>query len=272
MLDMQMMNLQLFAEDTSDEGGDSQNNGTAQTQLGGDDMANKTQSAAEGSESQQASVQTQQAADPGMETVANLYNLLVSDPALANVVADAIEQYMRGGAQGSGAAQQAASQTTSQAAQQQQPAGESAGVQQAIPQELIDRLNRLERGQADLALERELNNARQLYKNLQNDFPILPDLNETELLRIAAQYPGLPLEQAVNIWAMQQMRSGEGTSPAERIMAAMMEKQQQEQPPAPEGRGGSAPSGEAPPPKNFRQARKGIRELLAAIDRGVTGA
>lgn len=273
--------LQLFAEgaDGGDAGGGSAGDGAGgdnnpeSGDKGGGKMPGqgKDKSAGSGGNPSAASPAGGAGANPGMEAVSSLYSLLSSDPGLANAVADLLEQYSQGGA---GAPPAGAGAGAMQGAGMPRGAGPGAGMPGAtIPPELLDRLSRVERGQADVALERELSQAREAYSGMQQEFPILPELNDREIMQVAAQYPGLPLEQAVNIWAMQQMRGGgEGGSASERIMAAMMEKQQQNQPPSPEGQGGSAPSGETPPPQNFRQARKGIRDLLATVDRGVTGA
>jgi len=266
--------LQLFAEESGEntkERGDTQGDDSKPEGSKEVDNLMPGSKQGKGEKGQTQAAQQQFATDSGMETVANLYNLLSSDPGLANAVADAIERYLQGGA-GMQTVQSEQTQQVAGSGGSEETTTEAASQEASVPPEIMERLSRLERGQAEVALEKEMNNAKQLYNQLTEEFPILPELNEQELLRIATQYPGLPLDKAVNVWAVDKMRDGEGGTPAERIMAAMMEKQQSEQPPAPEGRGGSAPSGEAPPPRNFRQARRGIRELLDAIDRGVTGA
>lgn len=233
-------------------------------------------------ESAQAGGQAQ-GASPDLEVVQSLYKIMTENPDLANKVADLIEQHFNPKA----AAPQAQGAVPSLGAgapgfpQQGAAApgmpGTPGGFDPSMFAQMVQmtqamgqRLGLLEQQSADAMLKEELNQAKQEYEKLKNEFPILPDLNDREIMQIALERNGLPLNDALYLWAVQKMREGEG-SPADRIAALMMQKSAANKVPDVEGKGGSAPSGEAPPPTNFRQARRGAKELLSAMLGGVTG-
>ena len=139
-----------------------------------------------------------------------------------------------------------------------------------VPPDLLERINALEEGHANIALDRELANAKQQYEQLKNHFPILPDLNEKEILQIAFDNGGMPLNQALQLWAMQKLQEGEGTV-ADRITAATLNKSKANGLPAVEGKGGSIPSGEQAPPQSMKEARGRARDMLRALFAQPTG-
>ncbi|BCV23296.1 hypothetical protein [Gelria sp. Kuro-4] len=212
-------------------------------------------------------------AAPEDNPVAMLAVLLQNDPELALKIADVIEQHYGGGsmfdngAPGMPPASPMApanppATPTPPAAQAAQGIAPSAGA--AIPPELIDRLGRVESAQADMMLERELGEAKQEYATLKEQLPILPDLNDQELLQIALERDGLPLKEALYIWAMQKMKSGEGPI-ADRIAAAVMSKSKARGLPPVEGKGGTIPSGEAPQATSLKQAQAMAKDRLRAM-------
>lgn len=210
-------------------------------------------------------VQTAQpVAGDDMTLVQGLYQLLQTTPALADKIADVIEDYFSGGAQDK--------QPLASAENNQLPASaETAGAEElrTLLTTLDGRLSRLEKTHANEAIERELSEARREYDNMKNHFPILPDLNDNELLQIALQYDGLPLKEALNLWVMRKLQEGEGTV-ADRITAAKMEQSKAQNLPRVEGKGGGIPTGNQEPPRNFREARRRAREYLASIVGGPT--
>ncbi len=207
------------------------------------------------------------------EVVEMLTTLLQSDPQLAAKIADTIEQHYMGGVNMfdiSGpdtAGTAAAPNVPSSLPAANAPIGNvppAATSAQSVPNDLIDRLSRIEQAQANMALDRELADVRKEYEDLKAQIPILPDLNDNELLKIALDNDGIPLKNALAIWAMQKMREGDGTI-ADRLMAAMMDKSKARGLPAVEGKGGSIPSGEAPPPQSMKDARNLAKERLRAL-------
>ncbi|WP_026487641.1 hypothetical protein [Caldanaerobius polysaccharolyticus] len=207
-----------------------------------------------------------------MAFVQDLYGLLRSNPDLANRVADVIEEFFGGGEKQVAKETPTSSPSTltpTGAAGQGTPGGGMPPELMALVQVLDGRLSRLEKSQADMALEREMADTKQEYERLKEHFPILPDLNDKEILQIALQYDGLPLKEALYLWAMQKLQEGEG-SVADRLVAARIEQSKNNQAPRVETKGGGIPAGTQEPPKNFREARRRAKEFLEAIAGGPT--
>lgn len=257
--------------------------------------ADLIKSAAPEDQSQAAPAQEPSSVDDG-NPVEMLVALLQQDPELAGKVADLIEQHYGGGTvndltPGGGMPHMAHGDMGDMGGMGSMggpvgpigpmaPAGPAGppGVAPpmagptpaAVPPELIDRLNRLEQSHANMALDKELADAKQEYAALKEQIPILPDLNDNELLQIALDKGGLPLKDALALWAVQKMREGEGTV-ADRIMAAMMEKSKAKGLPSPEGKGGAIPSGEAQPPQSLKEARSLAKDRLKALFSSMPG-
>lgn len=190
----------------------------------------------------------------------DLYDLLRSSPELASRVADVIEEFINGGGK---------VQSAAPPAPQAAPTGAGAMPQElmALLQAIDGRVARLEKTHADMALEKELAETKQEYEKLKEHFPILPELNDKELLQLALQFEGLPLKEALYLWAMRKMQEGEG-SVADRLVAARIEQSKGSQAPRVETKGGGIPAGTQEPPQNFREARRRAKEFLAAIAGG----
>jgi len=190
-----------------------------------------------------------------------LYSILQSNPELAASVADLIEQQFNPTAKSPAPA----------------PPADNTGFDVTKLAEMFEglqgRLGAMEQRYAEQALQNELAEARKEYEVIKEDFPILPELNDQEILQIAYDKKGIPLKDALYLWAVNKMRAGgeDQGKAADRIVAAMMEKSKTSNLPAVEGKGGATPTEEAPPPTTFRQARRGIREFLQAMGAGVTG-
>lgn len=198
-----------------------------------------------------------------MAFVQELYSLLRSNPDLANRVADVIEEFLGGGNTSRDKQQPAVSATAPTT-----PSVASVPPNLlALMQALDGRLSRLEKSQADMALERELAETKQEYERLKEHFPILPELSDKEILQIALQFEGLPLKEALYLWAMRKLQEGEG-SVADRLVAARIEQSKNNQVPRVETKGGGIPAGTQEPPQTFREARKRAKEFLAAIAGG----
>lgn len=233
--------------------------------------------------------------DEKMAIMAELFKLIESDPALAEKIAGVIENHLGGASmenmQPGGAM---AANMPGPAPGNMGPAGGNMGPAAAtagpaapmgqmgqmgpmgqpgpanLPPEIMDRLSRIEHTTADMALEREIGEAKQEYDALKDHFPILPELNDREILQIALDKGGLPLKDALLLWAMQKMREGEG-SVADRITAAKMEASKAKGLPKVEGKGGAIPSGEAKPPENMKDARAMAKEKLRAMFSAMPG-
>lgn len=134
----------------------------------------------------------------------------------------------------------------------------------SLPPELLERLDRVEQSQADMAVQRELEEARQEYEAMKEQLPILPEMDDQELIQIALDKGGLPLQDALVLWAMQKMREGEGAI-SDRLMAALMEQSKAKGLPSVEGKGGMIPSGEVPQPQSLREARGLAKDRLRAL-------
>lgn len=206
-----------------------------------------------------------------MAFMQELYSLLTSNPELANRVADVIEEFIIGkGGNRSMPREEGTGPTgvmmNPTAAPQTIPTEQLMSLIQALD----GRLSNIEKANANMALERELAETKQEYEKLKEHFPILPDLDEKDILQIALQYDGLPLKQALYLWAMQKLQEGEGPV-VDRLVAAKIEQSKSNQAPRVESKGGNIPAGTQEPPKNFREARKRAREFLAAISGGPLG-
>lgn len=128
----------------------------------------------------------------------------------------------------------------------------------------------MEQFAADMALERELTQAKQAYESLKKHFPILPELDERELLTMGAKYPSLPLTESLWLWARDKLLSGDQPV-ADRIFKAVMEKSAVRDHPPIEGKGGSMPNVPPEPPKSFRAAHASVRDFIRSLSQGVTG-
>lgn len=148
-----------------------------------------------------------------------------------------------------------------------QGAPEMSGAQQQmnIPPELINRLQNVERGQAQMSLDRELAEAKNDYQQIKEQLPILPDLNDKELLQVSYNKGGMPLKDALIYWAWNKLQegSGEGTL-ADRIMAQKMNQSQTGGLPKVEGKGGGIPSGAEAPPESMKEARQRAKNEIFA--------
>jgi hypothetical protein len=218
-----------------------------------------------------AEAQTEPAAtQPEDDPVAMLATLLERDPELTRKIADLIEQHYGGGNVNElGGVPQAAPTAAPMGAVNAQPAMPTPtppvpSAPTVVPPELMERLNRVEQAQANLAVEKELEEARKEYEALKEQMPILPELNDQELIQIAIDRNGLPLKDALALWAWQKMREGEGTI-ADRLMAAMMSKSKAKGLPAVEGKGGMVPSGETPQINSMKDARNIAKDRLRAL-------
>lgn len=209
----------------------------------------------------------------GDDPVVMLYELLQRDPGLAAKMADLIEHHYGGGnMEGYSFAPEVPAPAATPPATSVPPATtpQPAASQQALPPELLARLDRVEQEQANMAVERELADVRKEYEALKQDFPILPELADEELLQIALDKGGIPLKDALLIWAVDKMRQGE-TPVADRITAHMLEQSKAKKLPGVEGKGGSIPSGEAQPPQSLKEARAFAKDRLKALFGGVSG-
>lgn len=212
--------------------------------------------------------------DNGVDVVQGLYQLLQTYPDLADKIADVIEGYFVDNASGKSAQKRG---NVNPAQLQRVPSTSATiglgGVRQPDVTSLLTalegRLSKLEKYQADTALDKELMEAKSLYESMKEHFPVLPDLNDKELLQIALQYDGLPLKEALNLWVMRKLTEGEGTV-ADRIVAAKMEQSKTQNLPKVEGKGGGIPAGTQEAPKNFREARKRAKEYLMSVISGPT--
>ncbi len=208
--------------------------------------------------------------DPVTTNAMKLYGILQSNPELAASVADLIEQQF---APKSSPPSSAEPTTPPVGAGVGTGAGPDVSKLVEMFNGLQGRLGTIEQRYAEQALQSELADARKEYEVMKDDFPILPELNDQEILQIAYDKKGLPLKDALYLWAVNKMRSGgDGQGKvADRMVSAVMEKSKTKNLPPVEGKGGATPTGEAPPPTTFRQARRGMREFLQAMGAGVTG-
>lgn len=230
--------------------------------------------------------------DTATEVVSLFVALLEQDPELAAKIADTIEQHYSGGVSdymvtptpnlpAGGTMAEFTASTASVPAAPAAPvssttpsptaAPETPNSGSGLPEEFIQRLERLEISQAEAELDRELAAVRDEYNKLKEQLPVLPDLNEQEILQIAYDRGGLPLKDAFNIWVAQALMSapGEG-SIADRIVAAVMQKSKTNTLPRVEGRGGSIPSGEGAKPTSVKEANAMVKDLIKAM-RGFPG-
>lgn len=197
-----------------------------------------------------------------MAFMQEFYNLLRNNPELANRIADTIEEFFSGGGQKETAVPP---QTTAPQSQQSAPAdsGLSPAIM-AVLQALDGRLSQLERHQANMELDRELAETKKEYEKLKEHFPILPELSDNEILQIAVEREGLPLKDALYLWAVQKLMEGDGTV-ADRLVAAKIEQSKGKQAPPVESKGGGIPAGTQEPPTTFREARRRAKEFLATL-------
>lgn len=143
-----------------------------------------------------------------------------------------------------------------------------------IPPEILDRLNSIEQAQANIALDKELADTKQEYEKLKQNLPTLPELDDKELIQIALQKNGLPLKDALYLWAMQKMLSNDnnnGGTAAENIVATMLNNSKAKNLPQVEGKGGSVPSGASEPPTSIREANNVAKNKLKALFSSMTG-
>ena len=155
------------------------------------------------------------------------------------------------------------------------PQGAMWGMPQggALPPDILNRLNSIEQAQADIALDKELADTKQEYEKLKENIPTLPDLDDKELVQIALQKNGLPLKDALYLWAMQNLVSGgkNGGTAAENIVATMLNNSKAKNLPQVEGKGGYVPSGTSEPPSNIREANNMAKDKLKALFNAMAG-
>jgi hypothetical protein len=153
--------------------------------------------------------------------------------------------------------------------------GALGGVPQGgtVPPEILDRLNSIEQTQASIALDKELADTKQEYEKMKENLPTLPELDDKELVQIALQKNGLPLKDALYLWAMQKLLSGDKNSgtAAENIVATMLNNSKAKNLPQVEGKGGSVPSGASEPPTSIREANNVAKNKLKALFSSMAG-
>lgn len=143
-----------------------------------------------------------------------------------------------------------------------------------IPPEILDRLNSIEQAQANIALDKELADTKQEYEKLKQNLPTLPELDDKELIQIALQKNGLPLKDALYLWAMQKILSNDtnnGGTAADNIVATMLNNSKTKNLPQVEGKGGSVPSGASEPPTSIREANNVAKNKLKALFSSMAG-
>jgi len=202
------------------------------------------------------------------DPVRELANVIVSDPVLYDKVENTIREHF-GLLGGNRTAANAQSQPKAEANVQidQQSTQPAADPQVAV---LEERLRRMEQFIADLALREELNQAKQAYNEYKKHLPVLPDLDERELLQLAGKYPGLPLQEVAWQLVKQKLLSGDQPA-AERIFKIMMEQSAVKDVPPVEKGGGNIPDIPPEEPTSFRAARRSVRDLIAMLNKGITG-
>jgi len=182
------------------------------------------------------------------QAVRDFMALLDANPGLGAAIADFIEQYLtRGG--GRVATETAAPVAAGVpgvapgvAAPATAPAPGAGAPQGGFDlQALAQRLEALESGHASLMLEREIQEARQVYDVLKKEMPFLPEFNEQEILQYVLEHNGIPVAKAVKLWAIEKALEGEGGL-ADRLIAERMKQRQAEMPPKPMAHAG-APAG-----------------------------
>ena len=198
------------------------------------------------------------------DAVQQLYELLASDPELATKVADLIESHFSGGE----------NMPTPDA--MIAPAGEpvvatpQASNETAVSpqmQQIMEQLGMMQKGFSDMQLEKALNQARDFHGNvLKKHLPIVGDMNEQALLnewkRLLEEGPSS--EDALLIAAMRDLMQGD-TSLADRLLAHHAENAPAKSLPRVEGKGGSQPTGETPPPSNMRESNRAAKERVHAF-------
>lgn len=217
----------------------------------------------------------EQGTAPGGELDAlgkQLVSLLAEHPQLAERVADVIGNYFEGGAGMEQAQGPALGQVPEQQAYGQAvgSGGLTAMQQPTAPGigDLLKRVEALERGHADLLLDKELEQARREYERLAQQLPVLPEFDEKAILQIAMEHPGVSLDRIIKMWAVDKALEGEG-SLADRLIAKRMEQSKASKPPKVEGPGGSVAANYAEPPKDRKEALARAREIARAMFGGV---
>lgn len=205
-----------------------------------------------------------------------LVSLLADHPRLAEQVAEVIGRYFEGGdrmeqmygqmTEGGMHGQMMGGGMHGQMMEGGAASGSATAQQASVPGigDLLKRVEMLERGHADLALERELEQARREYEKLAQQLPVLPEFDEKAILQAALEHPGVPLSRIVKMWAVDKALEGEG-SLADRLIAKRMEQSKAAKPPRVEGPGGSVAANYAEPPKDRKEALARAREIARAM-------
>lgn len=183
---------------------------------------------------------------------AELTRLITANPELANVIADAIENYFSGNRMSQPAAPMIPPQLV------------------ALIDQLNGRLSTLEQVHADSELEKELNEAKQEYEAYKKQLPLLPDFNEKEILQTAYQLEGIPLKDALQLWIGRKLRElggdEEGETLIDKLVAMKLDESKGKQVPPIMTKGGSAPATvEQKEPTSMREANRQVRELLGSL-------
>lgn len=130
------------------------------------------------------------------------------------------------------------------------------------------RIAALEASIARGEFDRELAEAKGLYENLNKQFggllPAFDENTERAIAQISIDNQGLPLHQAAQIFAMQQVTGGQGDF-VERLLAQKAGNAKAAALPRVEGPGGAVSSGQQEPPKTIAEAKQRALEYARAF-------
>lgn len=205
------------------------------------------------------------------QAVRDFMALLDANPGLGAAVADFIERYLAGGGrvpemQAGHGGMPMAGHAGMPAAGPTVPAAAPAGAPAASPiEELVKRLEALEAARDDEELDKRLRGAREMYDGtLKKHLPILPDMDEQQVLQAVLKMAEDPVKYAAMIYALEKALEGEGTL-SERLIAKHMEGSKAAGLPKVEGPGGAIPAGTAKKPESMREGHMRAKEMLKAL-------